>query len=73
MPPAIHASLSPTRVEELALEAFWTTEPCGLCTACGAEVRGIDPERERAPCGACGARRVYGAQRLVFLLMESLP
>ena len=73
MPPAIHASLSPTRIESLAHEAFWQPDPPGVCIACGTEVRGIDPERERAPCGACGARRVYGAQRLVFLLMGVEP
>ena len=70
MASTLHASLSPARIESLAHEAFWQPDPPGVCTACGAEVRGIDPERERAPCPSCGARRVYGAQRLVFLLMS---
>ena len=73
MPPTLHPTLSPERVESLAHEAFWQPDPPGVCIACGTEVRGIDPERERATCPSCGQRAVSGAQRLVFLMMGVEP
>lgn len=38
----------------------------GFCLACGAENYGIEPDAQRAPCEACQAPKVYGAEELLL-------
>lgn len=38
----------------------------GICIHCGAEQFGCEPDARRYPCEACGERKVYGAQELLF-------
>jgi hypothetical protein len=51
---------------ETALES---DEYIGFCIACGAEHAGVEPDARRYPCDACGARKVYGAEELLLMIV----
>lgn len=38
----------------------------GFCLACGEQSQ-IEPDASKAPCPACGARKLYGAAELILL------
>ena len=40
----------------------------GLCTACGHEQGGCEPDARKYECEACGANQVYGADELMMSL-----
>ena len=42
-------------------------EMVGLCTACGYEQGGVEPDGEQYECESCGANTVYGAEQLLLM------
>jgi predicted RNA-binding Zn-ribbon protein involved in translation (DUF1610 family) len=40
----------------------------GFCLACGAETEAVEPDAREYPCPDCGARAVYGAEEVLFLI-----
>jgi DNA-directed RNA polymerase subunit RPC12/RpoP len=51
-----------TRLRKITLEHYHQLDDdmAGLCTACGNEQHGLEPDVERVRCEACGERKVYG-------------
>lgn len=56
-----HFSLSEAHYEELS------EEMCGLCTSCGAEQSGCEPDARRYKCEECGEHAVYGVEELLMM------
>jgi len=51
-----------TQLRKITLEQYTQLDEdmAGLCTACGSEHFGCEPDAERYKCEACGERKVYG-------------
>jgi hypothetical protein len=51
-----------TQLRKIPLELYKQLDEdiAGLCTACGNEQFGCEPDAERYKCEACGERKVYG-------------
>ena len=50
------------------IEGFITgDEYIGLCTVCGEEQEGCEPDARNYKCDACGAKAVYGAEELLIM------
>lgn len=64
----LHASITAERVCE-AIEASETTlDNPGICTLCGADAEGCEPDAEGYDCDACGEPGVYGVGVLLFMV-----
>ena len=63
----IHPSITSARIVEAVERQMTSLDNPGFCLACGHEADGCEPDAERYECEACGARRVYGAEQLLFL------
>ncbi|OPY01538.1 MAG: hypothetical protein A4E61_01593 [Syntrophorhabdus sp. PtaB.Bin184] len=53
-------------VEQIT-EAIESGEYIGFCLGCGAEAYGVEPDARRYTCEECGAKKVYGAEELLFM------
>ena len=42
----------------------------GICIACGEEQDNCEPEARYYRCDNCGARKVFGAEELLLMLVE---
>lgn len=51
------------------MEAVQADDNLGFCTACGAEAYGVEPDARRYECEVCGAKKVYGAQELLMMMV----
>ena len=51
-----------TRLRKISLEQYHQLDEdmAGLCTSCGYEQHGVEPDAERYRCEDCGERKVYG-------------
>lgn len=65
-----HPSITVKRLMDADMRRRMTLDNPGLCTACGNEQEGCEPDGRRIVCEACGEPAVYGAQEL---LMRVLP
>lgn len=52
---------------EQIVEAIESGEYVGFCIACGAEAYGVEPDAREYACEECGAKKVYGAEELLFM------
>jgi DNA-directed RNA polymerase subunit RPC12/RpoP len=60
----IHKSITTKRVEEMAKR-----DDCeGICIACGEDAYGVEPDARNYECEYCGARKVFGAEELLFIV-----
>ncbi len=62
----LHPSITSERVVGLVESTFGSLEDPGLCVACGEQAYNVEPDAREYPCYHCGARKVYGAQELLF-------
>lgn len=58
---------------EQVLTAVESGEYIGICTACGYEQEGVEPDARRYECENCGASKVYGAEELLLISGMTLP
>jgi hypothetical protein len=58
----MHASITADRV----IEMVKADDNEGICTACGEDASGCEPDARKYECEVCGERKVYGAQELLF-------
>ena len=58
---------------EQVLTAVESGEYIGICTACGYEQEGVEPDARRYECEDCGAHKVYGAEELLLISGMTLP
>lgn len=47
--------------------AEMSEEYAGLCTSCGAEVYGVEPDARNYKCSECGEDKVYGLEELLVM------
>lgn len=52
------------------LEAVSRDDYTGLCTACGDESTGIEPDAQKCKCDNCGEYAVFGAEELVIRIAD---
>lgn len=50
------------------IEAVKADDNLGFCLACGAEVRGVEPDARKYECESCGECKVYGAEELLMMV-----
>jgi hypothetical protein len=62
----MHKSITEDRVIEAVERQMTSLDDPGLCTACGADAEGVEPEARNRKCVHCGKRAVYGAQELLL-------
>jgi predicted RNA-binding Zn-ribbon protein involved in translation (DUF1610 family) len=41
----------------------------GICTACGEEATGVEPDAEHYECEGCGKNEVFGAEQLLLMYL----
>ena len=59
----IHESITLDRI----IDAIASGDYVGLCTACGSERDGCEPDAEGYMCEQCAEPAVYGAEQLLFI------
>ena len=64
----LHSSITSERVVELAESGMNGLDNPGICTACGADADGCEPDARKYLCESCGAHAVYGAEELLFMI-----
>lgn len=64
----MHKSITIERVTEAIKRSQTTTDNPGFCTACGAEVEGVEPDARNYECDECGEDKVFGAEELLLQL-----
>ena len=64
MPETLHESITVDRV----IEAVQADDYIGICTACGEEQGGCEPDARNYECEICGEKKVFGAEELMFML-----
>ena len=52
---------------EQVMTAVESGEYIGICTACGFEQEGVEPDARRYECEDCGEPKVYGAEELLLM------
>ena len=52
------------------IEAVEADDMIGFCTACGDEAYNVEPDARQYPCETCGENKVYGAQELLFYMVD---
>jgi hypothetical protein len=62
----MHSSITEERLCEAAHNDTFGLSNTGFCTACGEEHQDCEPDTRRRKCEACGERKVFGAQELMF-------
>lgn len=50
------------------MEAVEADDNIGFCTACGAEVDGVEPDARGYECEVCGKPKVFGAEELLMMI-----
>ena len=66
--PVFHKSVTFERVEDAIARRDSGLDNPGFCLSCGIEVDGVEPDAQDYLCEACGAKRVYGAEEVIFML-----
>ncbi len=62
----LHPSITEDRLEDAVRRTMFDLEMLGFCIACGEEAMGVEPDAEEYKCEACGQRKVYGAEQIMF-------
>jgi hypothetical protein len=64
----MHKSITTDRIMDACERQLSSLDDPGFCVACGNEQGGCEPDARRYECEACGERKVYGAQELLFMV-----
>ena len=65
----LHESITVDRVCALAEENMFGLTNTGICTNCGEEQEGCEPDARNYECYSCGKRAVFGAEELLLYLV----
>lgn len=55
---------------EQVMAAIEEDDCLGFCTSCGNEQSGCEPDARNCKCEECGAKTVFGAEELLFMLED---
>ena len=50
------------------MNAVAADENLGFCLTCGCETENVEPDARKYQCRSCGAFRVYGAEKILFMV-----
>ncbi len=64
----MHASITPERLIEAVERRNTSLDNPGICTICGADVEGVEPDARNYVCEHCGRPGVYGADELLIMI-----
>ncbi len=53
---------------ERVMDAVEADNNIGICTACGEEQYGCEPDAHEYECESCGEKKVYGAEELLIMM-----
>ena len=65
----IHSLITIDRVMEAVERRNTTLDNPGFCIACGEEQDGCEPDARRYECESCGAKKVYGDEELLLMMV----
>lgn len=54
---------------EQIMQAVEADDNIGICTACGEETTGVEPDAEHYECEACHKHEVFGAEQLMLMYL----
>lgn len=63
-----HKSVTTDRILEAVERHALTLDNPGLCLECGIEAEGVEPDARNYECESCGAKQVFGADELFFVV-----
>lgn len=63
---AMHPSITVDRILEVIEESVMDLSSPGICTDCGEDAEGVEPDAENYMCEACGKYGVFGAEQLLL-------
>jgi hypothetical protein len=67
----VHKDVTAERVVAAVEAAHTSLDDPGFCIYCGVEVEsGIEPDARQYECESCGFPGVYGADELLFYIVE---
>ena len=64
----VHPSVTTKKILAAVQRYNMSLDNPGICTACGFEQDGCEPDARKYLCEACGERTVYGAEELLMML-----
>lgn len=53
---------------DVVMNAVERDDMIGLCVACGAETRPVEPDARHYLCESCGKHEVFGAEELLLYM-----
>lgn len=62
----LHLSITADRVIAAAEQSMFSLSNPGICTACGADYEGCEPDARGYECPECHGRTVVGAEELLI-------
>ena len=62
----LHKSITTERIIEAVERAHSSLDNPGICTACGEDADGCEPDAAGYECESCGKLAVFGAEELLF-------
>jgi len=54
---------------EQIMAAVELDDNIGICTSCGEESDGVEPDAEHYECESCGKHEVFGAEQLMLMYL----
>ena len=66
----MHESLTAERIAESCERRFTNLDNPGFCIACGQDADCCEPDAREYECEYCGEHAVYGAEELLFQIVE---
>jgi predicted RNA-binding Zn-ribbon protein involved in translation (DUF1610 family) len=63
----IHKSITPDRILALIEQRETNLDNPGICTACGEDVDGCEPDARKYECEVCGEKAVYAPEELLIM------
>ena len=66
----MHKSITEERVLALVEGQINSLSNPGICKNCGEDQEGCEPDARNYECESCGKRMVFGAEELLFEVIE---
>ena len=64
----LHESITPDRVVDMVEQCNSSLDTLGICTSCGEEAYGVEPDAQNYTCDCCEEETVFGCEILLFMI-----
>jgi hypothetical protein len=64
----MHKSVTAERILAAVEHYNKSLDNPGICIKCGEDAEGVEPDARGYECESCGAKAVYGAEELLFMV-----